>query len=510
MRTFFAWLVPDVAMVAAGVTLFYCLFLFQGYQKLFRDSDAGWHIRNGEAILATGQLPRTDPYSFTRAGQPWFAWEWLADVVAGAADRAGGLSGVALLYASLIAAATWLWFRLHWALHGNFLLACAMAPLMLSTSNIHWLARPHVFGWLFLLAAVLWAERHPTDFTLRDAALVAAFTALWANMHGSFFLAPAIALIYAAGAWLRRVIWNSSGADALVRAGPPGPALPYLYAAAISALAALANPYGWRLWDHIFRYLTDSALLARIGEFQSFNFHAAGAAQIIATLLLGCAGGTLALSRRRPEHFLLAILFTAMALRSARALPLAALLLLPIANAAITESLAHAAGLTRRLRAALDGFFAYSGRLRKLDSQFSGLPLAPLFLLACFALLRTPSIRAATGFSPAQFPVAAYPHIPAGARLYAPDKYGGYLIYRSAGKRKVFFDGRSDLYGAAFLENYARLIQLRPGWRAYWDSFSFTDALVPADSPLAAALRQAGWKTVYSDKTAVLLAAGGT
>src|SRR5215469_7986216 len=94
----FAWLIPDVAMVAACVTLFYCLFLFQGYRKLFRDSDAGWHIRTGEQILATGNLPRTDPYSFTRAGQPWYAWEWGADLIMGAIHRAAGLGGIALFY----------------------------------------------------------------------------------------------------------------------------------------------------------------------------------------------------------------------------------------------------------------------------------------------------------------------------------------------------------------------------------------------------------------------------
>src|ERR1044071_9406892 len=133
------WL-PDLAMVAACVTLFYCIFLFQGYQKLFRDSDAGWHIRNGEAILASRQLPHTDPYSFSRAGEPWFAWEWGADVVVGAVHRPGGLAGVALLYGILISIVVWLWFRLHWALQGNFLLACGMAPLLLTTCSLHWMA----------------------------------------------------------------------------------------------------------------------------------------------------------------------------------------------------------------------------------------------------------------------------------------------------------------------------------------------------------------------------------
>ena len=108
-----------------------------------------------------GTLPRTDPYSFTRGGQPWFAWEWLADVATGSIHRSFGLKGVALFYAAAIAAGVWLWFRLHWALGGNFLIACAMAPLLLSTCNIHWLARPHVLSWIFLLLAVF--PRKPTS-----------------------------------------------------------------------------------------------------------------------------------------------------------------------------------------------------------------------------------------------------------------------------------------------------------------------------------------------------------
>ena len=475
-----AWLVPDLALVAACVTLVYCLFLFQGYQKLFRDSDAGWHIRAGEAILSTGDLPRTDPYSFTRAGQPWFAWEWLADIATGAVDRTAGLSGVALFYAAAIAAGVWLWFRLQWTLDGNFFLACAMASLLLSTCNIHWLARPHVLSWLFLLAAVLYAECARPPFRLRHAVEIAIFAALWANIHASFFFAPLIALVY-----VRR-----------------GPARWFLWAALVSAVAPLANPYGWHLYTHVFGYLTDSDLLSRIGEFQSFDFHAAGSWPIIVTLLVGVAGGTLALLGNRLEHFALAMLITAMALRSARALPLVALLLLPLANAAITATLRRAA--------ILDGFLAYSGRLRALDAQFSGLALVPLVLLASFALLRTPAIQAKTGFPPDQFPVEAYSQIaclPADARLFAPDKFGGYLIYRSQGARKVFFDGRSDLYGAEFLKQYARMVQVRPGWRDYWDSFHFTHALVPNDYSLIPALEQLGWSAIYHDPTATLLAA---
>ncbi len=118
-------------------------------------------------------------------------------------------------------------------------------------------------------------------------------------------------------------------------------------------------------------------------------------------------------------------------------------------------------------------------------------------------------IAANTGFPPDQFPVAAAAEVdklPPAARILASDKFGGYLIYRFHGTRKVFFDGRSDLYGSEFLKQYARLTQLRPGWRTQLDEFGFTHALLPNDYSLVPALEALGWKRLYRDGTATLLA----
>ena len=500
-----AWVIPDLALVAAFATLFYCLFVFDGYRKLFRDADAGWHIRTGEAILSTGALPRTDPYSFTRAGEPWFAWEWGTDVLMGAVHRAGGLGGVALVYAAAIGAGVWLWFRLHWLAGGNFFLAAALAAPLLSTCNLHWLARPHVVSWIFLLAAVFQAERVSRGQGQPPLAAIAAASALWANLHASFFFAPALALLYGAAHFLHPLIWEADRAEHWRRARW------FLAAAGVSAAATLATPYGWNLHRHVFGYLTDGALLARIGEFQSFDFHSPGAGQILLALGVAALGGALSLGQRRPAGFLLAAVLLALAFRSARALPVAALVLLPLANGAITDALARGRGLAPRFAAARDASLAYSGRLRTIDARLHGLALAPLVLAAMSGLLRLPVIAARTGFPPDQFPVAAAAEIaklPAEARLLAPDKFGGYLIYRFAGARKVFFDGRSDLYGAAFLADYGRLAQVRPGWRAQLERFGFTHALLPNDYSLVVALEAAGWRCLYRDTTATLLEKG--
>ena len=128
-----------------------------------------------------------------------------------------------------------------------------------------------------------------------------------------------------------------------------------------------------------------------------------------------------------------------------------------------------------------------------------------------FLLLRTPALAAKTGFPPDQFPVAAAAQLdklPLDARVMAPDKFGGYLIYRFAGVRKVFFDGRSDLYGSDFMKQYTRLVQARPGWRAQFDQYGFTHALLPSDSTLLAALEALDWKPLYRDSVATLLEKG--
>ena len=492
------FLVPDLALIASLVTLFYSLFLFQGYTAFFRDSDAGWHIRNGERMLQSGTLPHTDPFSFVMQGKPWFAWEWLSDVVVGTIHLNWGLTGVAFFYAAVIAAGVWLWFRLNWLAGGNFLLAAVFAAPMLSTANLHWLARPHVISWVFLLLTVSFAVTAPA-FTISRAAGVVLVTCVWTNMHASFFLAPVILAIYAAGFAAKHVLCN---------AGLP-PARAMLGYAALSTAATLLNPYGLRLHEHVIRYVTDSALLDRVGEFQSFNFHAEGAGQIVLALGLASLGALLALIEKDCAPALLSAFLIVTALRSARGLPLVALLALPLANASIARGLEAWRGLRPGVRKSLDNFLSYSARLRSLDAKNSGLIWAPIVALLFLALLRMPAIAATAGFPPDQFPVAASSAVgglPVDARILAPDKFGGYLIYRFSPSRKVFFDGRSDLYGADFLKEYGRLVQVRPGWRAILDSYRFTHALLPNDYSLVPALEQIGWRPLYHDGVATLLA----
>ena len=43
--------------------------------------DFWWHLRTGQIIAQTGQIPNTDLFTFSRAGLPWTNQAWLAQLV---------------------------------------------------------------------------------------------------------------------------------------------------------------------------------------------------------------------------------------------------------------------------------------------------------------------------------------------------------------------------------------------------------------------------------------------
>src|SRR5262249_20940368 len=153
-------------------------------------------------------------------------------------------------------------------------------------------------------------------------------------------------------------------------------------------------------------------------------------------------GAVLALGQKRLAQSALIALLVWSGLRSARMLPMVALVALPLASGAISEALRRAADLRLQVQYALRRVLLYSAGLLRIDQRINGAAFFAVLAALSFIALRA---QHPAGFSPDRFPVAAAREIaklPNEARIYSPDSFGGYLIYRFAGQRKVFFDGR--------------------------------------------------------------------
>ena len=119
------------------------------HPSLLADGDTGWHLRTGEWILAHGRVPQQDMFSYTHAGQPWFAWEWLWDVCFGFLNAHFGLQAVVALSMLLVCCTSALLYRLVLRKCHNPLIAIAVTFLANAGMSIHWLARPHLFTLFF-------------------------------------------------------------------------------------------------------------------------------------------------------------------------------------------------------------------------------------------------------------------------------------------------------------------------------------------------------------------------
>src|ERR1035438_5655894 len=239
-----------------------------GLQALLSDGDTGWHIRNGELVLASGHAPVADPFSFSRPQETWFAWEWLADVVFAGIWRWRGVAGVAALAGALLAlGATALLARLLRRGAGLWIgLGATMAAV--SSSSIHYLARPHAFSIQFYTVA-LWVLSEDRARPGRLVWWLVPLTALWVNLHAGFM------------AWLATL-----GLLAMLCAAQRDwrQVRRYGVLAGLCTLGSLMNPYGWGLHLHVARYLSSSWIIDHVQEFHSPNIRSEG--MVVFALLL--------------------------------------------------------------------------------------------------------------------------------------------------------------------------------------------------------------------------------
>jgi hypothetical protein len=447
----------------------YLLLITLGSQ-LLNDPDVYLHVAIGRLIVDKGGLPDTDPFSTTMGGTHYVAYEWLSQVAYALAYRLGGWVAVTALAAASAAAAFGLLTH-YLTQRCQPVPALLMVLVALILVSPHILARPHALALPILVAWVAGLVR-ASDTARPPSLWLLPLMALWANLHGSFVFG--LAMIGAIGA---EATWQAPSPRRV------GMAKSWILFGLLSVAAACVNPYGPEMILATFRTLALSQALSVINEWQPQDFAKLGAFEIV---ILGAIGFAL--------------------LRGVKLPLFRTLMLLGVLHLSLSQS----------RHADLLGMLAPLFLMRPLADQFEALranpvaeshqrwlpAMAGLLAIATFAsgvVAMSGRIAPAANNTPANA-LAAVQRRP----IFNSYEFGDYLDFAGV---TPFIDGRTEVYGEAFMLRYNRAVTLQdlPDFLKLLDDYHIETTLLIPQTPAVALLdRQPDWQRVYSDDVAVV------
>jgi hypothetical protein len=459
-----------VATVAATLAL---------SRHVLTDQDPFWHIAAGNWIIEHRAVPHRDPFSYSLAGAPWIAHEWLAEVAIALIYDGLGWAGLVVMTALAFAAALALLTRyLLRQLAPIYALALVLGAWGLCLAHVH--ARPHVFSlpllvfWFAALDRARARDQAPSVF-------LAPLMTLWANLHGGYAIGFLVAAFLGGEA-----VFEAPDRRRRLNAGWGWGSF-----LALSLLAAMLTPNGVEGLLLPLRLAQSPFALAMIAEWKSPDFQVLQPLEL--WMLLGLLGAlTLGLRVPLPRiAMLLALLHMALTHRRfAEILGLVAPLVLA---SAIADRLRE----TGQAPAEPGGAFAR-------PASAIGLALAAFAAaMLCAAFLRIGIVNQNQRYAPTAAVAFVQQHAISGP-VFNDYEFGGYLIFSGIAP---FVDGRADMYGDAFLKRYIDIAAL-PG---ILDQYHVRWTLLEVHDPRAVLLDYLpGWKRAYADDIAVVHARDGS
>ncbi|HKF52524.1 MAG TPA: hypothetical protein VKB26_09445 [Candidatus Acidoferrales bacterium] len=472
------WLVSFPAMLG----VFLVGRVFASMRVFFVDPDLWWHLKDGQAILATHHWATTDPYSFTVYGQPWMSCEWLGNVLLAAVSRIGGVLGLDILLIVLGSAVMIALYYLGTLRSGNSKAGFLAAGLLSSLAFQSFTLRPQMLGYLFLILTMIALEffrqgKHRAIWFLPPLMLV------WINTHGSWIIGLGAIFAY----WICGLKSFEVG-GIVAKAWTPSERRQISFVFMLCLAVLPITPYGTRLVAYPFTVASSLPVsIANVTEWWPMPFNMS-AGKLFLLILIGFLIAQVAYRLSwRLEEFALLLFGVATATLHMRFVLIFVPFCVPVLAVIFSRWLP-----------------AYDRR--KEHYALNALLISGVIVAMVWFRPTPTSINEKIAQS---FPVAAVDylrHHSVPGPMFNEYWFGGYLVWALGPEQKVFLDGRSELFEAGgVLSDYVHITYLEPGALRVLDNYSVKSCLLENNAPLATVLAALPeWKKVYSDDTSAL------
>jgi hypothetical protein len=442
------------------------------------DPDLWGHLTWGRMMIGDGALARSDTFSYTAFGRPFYDHEWLADVITAWTFDTAGAAGLIGLKLALLTLMLFCMLDATRTLAHDSDLGRPVHPLTVAAGVVLALAviapgatfRPQLFTMAFIALFLALLARADRRLRARGLALgvgwelasLPPLLALWANLHGGFLVGIALVGLHAVSVLVR-----------LLSRIPPVPSdrgtLLVLTLAALGALAPLVNPYGLELYEYLFVTL---GMHEGVGEWDPVPLLAPVFLRFKVLLVLTAALVAHWWDTERSEDrrltlgwlFVFAIFAGGYALKHQRHTVLFAVVAAPIVIVA-----------AERLR------------VRAVQRRPGLSPRPPVMTTLLVGAVVVAGIQVAgvtadlarhgaeIRYSRATYPIDALlfmrQHDLRG-NLALPLQWGSYAIHHLGDRVRVFIDGRFEaVYPRQVLDDYFAFVQGRNGWERVLDAY---------------------------------------
>ena len=479
------YLVPSLGHIV--FCIIFVVLIIKG-QILLGDGDTGYHIRAGEYILKNSTIPQTDIFSYHDPQLNWTAHEWLAEVIMAIVHIYMDLTGI-IIFTSLILAYTFYrFFRMLSYETDNLILVWIFFFFATSCTFLHWLARPHIFSFLFLIFYYEILIRYESNE--KNALLyLPLLMVFWVNLHGGYIIG--LVLI---GSYFFQNFLNSYSGDIDKQRNATKKTKALFFTGMTTFLATMLNPSGYKILLFPFNLIMDEYLMSHVMEFMPTNIQE----QKFFKYFFFFSFAVMITTKKRPNYLeaLLFILFSYIAFKSVRYTALFGIVAAPI--------------VLRRLENYFEEYrikpfqiINQKGkRIGHVDKKNKGFIWPTIIVVTTVIIVLSQNIK--YNFDSKKYPIEATKfllkeQIP--GNMFSSDSFGDYLIYAAYPKYKVYFDGRIDMYGAEHCKKYLKILRIENGWEDIVKDYNIGWFMIKKDSLLSMYLKEKNeWKIIYSDE----------